>query len=558
MLSELSINNFAVVSKATLALDAGMTVISGETGAGKSLLVDALLLLAGQRADSGVVRHGSDRAEVAAEFSTNGLAAVTRWLQDAELDEPDSQSLQVRRVVRADGGSKAWINGRPVTVGQLSELMAHLVEIHGQHEQQALLSRPAQLRLLDAFAKHPKLLTDVRARAAQWRTLQDRREALMAQGDVADRVAYLQHQLDELSREQLDPAFIAQLLTDHRRLSNADAMRERLERHIAELNGNDEIPGALGTVQKMASDLSRFAEDDIEIGQVASLLTDADTAMSEALHSLERVLDSLNMDPSMYSEMDERLGRLHELGRKHRVELDQLDDRQVALGVELESLRNARLELETIDSQIETARDSYSVAAESLRQSRARAAKTLSQSVTATMQELGMEGGRFSIELETVELRPDSSGLDRAEFQVAANKGQPARALRKVASGGELSRISLAIEVVTIGLDPVPTMIFDEVDSGIGGAVADAVGKRLRKLSESADRQVLCVTHLPQVASQGHTHFQVSKFAKAGLTQSAVTALDDTARIEEIARMLGGATVTPQAREAAKALLESR
>ena len=553
MLNHLALKDFAVVRATELEFGPGMTVISGETGAGKSLLVDALGFLSGLRADSGVVRHGSERAELAAGFDLAGNAAALAWLRENELDE-DSQ-CQLRRVIRADGGSRAWINGRPVTLSQLAELAGFLVEIHGQHEHQALLSRGSQLALLDAYARNAAQRAAVREAAAGWQALVEEREALSAQGDVSDRIAFLGHQLGELEREDLAPEAIAALGTAHRRQAHAAALIGACERVAGQLNGEDGH-SVLGLLQSGRHELARVAEHEPRLREVDALLDGAVIQLDEALALLDRIGDDLDTDPEQFEEMERRLGRLHDLARKHRVTPETLAEHRDRLTAEVETLRGADERLQQIDRLIATAAGHWREAAAALTASRAQAAAELSRSTSGLIAELGMGGGQFLIELQPQPgERPDPQGAERVEFLVAANAGQPARALRKVASGGELSRVSLAIEVAALGLDAVPTMVFDEVDSGIGGAVADIVGQKLRALGEQ--RQVLCVTHLPQVAAQGHAHYRVSKAPVEGMTQSAVELLDATARQEELARMLGGVEVSKEARAAARKLLQA-
>ena len=552
MLTQLSLANFAVVAAAQLQFGEGMTVISGETGAGKSLLVDAMLLLTGARADSGVVRHGAERAEIQAEFSLEDAPAAAAWLAENELDE--GMQLQLRRVINADGGSKSWINGRACTLSQLSSLAALLVEIHGQHDQQSLLARPSQLTLLDAYGRHDQLLLDVADAAHAWTAAIQRKQKLLEQGDVTDRIQWLQHQHAELERENLDPAFWEQLQVDHKRLGNVGNLQTAFSSYLTQLQGDDDSRGLLGGVQSLQSEITRHADGDPVLEGVAELLAQSEISLAEAASQLENVLDQLDMDPDAFDAADRVLTRMHELGRKHRVEVAELGTKRDSIVEELQSLQGAEQELAQLDGKLAALRDEYASKAANLTKSRAKAAKALSKVTTELMQELGMEGGTFEVALEKLDaLKPDALGMERVELMVAANQGQPARPLRKVASGGELSRISLAIEVATIGLDPVPTMVFDEVDSGIGGAVADIVGFRLRKLA--TQRQVLCVTHLPQVASKGHAHYQVSKFAAEGLTQSAVKQLPSKERQTEIARMLAGVDVTKEAQAAAKSLL---
>ncbi|MEA9578240.1 MULTISPECIES: DNA repair protein RecN [Xanthomonas] len=553
MLRHLSIKDFAVVRATELEFGPGMTVVSGETGAGKSLMVDALGFLSGLRADSGVVRHGADRAELSAEFQLPAAHPGLTWLADNELD--DEAQCQLRRIIRADGGSRAWINGRPVTSSQLSELASRLVEIHGQHEHQALMARHSQLALLDAYARNSAQREQVRQASQRWQALLDERDALSAQGDVSDRIGFLEHQLGELEREDLDPAAIAALDVNHRRQAHATALIGACDSVAQQLNGDDGA-SALGLLQDSRHDLARVAEHEPRLGEVDALLDSAVIQIEEALALLDRVRDDLDADPAQFEAMERSLGRLHDLARKHRVAPDELAAHRERMSLEVESLRGADERLQQLDKHIESATGAWRSAAGVLSDSRKTAAEALSAATTTLIGELGMGGGQFLIQLQPQETqRPDPNGAERVEFLVAANAGQPPRALRKVASGGELSRISLAIEVAALGLDSVPTMVFDEVDSGIGGAVADIVGQKLRALGE--ERQVLCVTHLPQVAAKGHAHYRVSKAPVDGMTQSAVELLGPQARQEELARMLGGVEVSKEARAAARKLLQS-
>jgi DNA repair protein RecN (Recombination protein N) len=551
MLTHLTLRDFAVVSAAEVTLAARLTVVSGETGAGKSLLVDALLCLTGTRADAGMVRHGADRAELSAEFTLADCPAARAWLSENELDE--DEGCQLRRVIRADGGSRAWINGRPATLAQLEELGAMLVEIHGQHEHQALLERAHQLELLDAFGQHEPLLAELRKHARRWSEAGRALSELAKGGDVSERVAYLQHQHDELAREQLGADAIESLLGGHRRQANAAALSAAYANALARLSGEDGRPLAR-SLGALHSELSKHLESEPRLDEVAALLDSARIQADEAANLLERLADELDTDPAQLQELEGRLARLHELARKHRLPLSELATRRDALEQELESLRGAGERAAALAAEREAASSAWRETARALSQARAKTAQKLSAAVAAVLGELGMAGSVFAVELPPAsEDTPSPAGAERCEFLVSANPGQPPRPLRKVASGGELARISLAIEVAALGLDAVPTMVFDEVDSGIGGAVAEVVGQKLRALG--AQRQVLCVTHLPQVAAQGHQHLQVSKAIADGGAASAVAELDDKARVEELARMLGGVEITRETRANAKQML---
>jgi DNA repair protein RecN (Recombination protein N) len=552
MLTSLYVRHFAVVEAAEIAFGPGLTVVSGETGAGKSLLVDALMLLAGARADSGMVRAGSDRAELAAEFDLADLPEARDWLQQEELDEDGG--CQLRRVIRAEGSSKAWINGRPANARQLGELASLLVEIHGQHEHQALLSRSHQLALLDAYAGHDGLLAQVRDGALQWRELGARMRKLSGGEDRDQRIELLRHELGELEKWALPAAELDELEASHRRLANAGRLAEGSAGVVELLDGESEfaLRRALGRAH---AELGKLAALDDRLAPLLELLDNASIELGEAADGLGRYAQDVDLDPERYTEVDSHLARLHELSRRHRLPVAELHDKLAALRTELNELEGAGDALEQLAAQRERLQHDYTLAAAQLSQARAMAATRLSEEVSLLMTELGMAGGLLRIELEAaVGEEPDPQGQERCELLVSANPGQPPRPLRKVASGGELARISLAIEVATLGKDTVGSMIFDEVDSGIGGAVAEVVGQKLRALG--AQRQVLCVTHLPQVAAQGHAHLRVSKHSDGDSTRTQIEKLDAGGRRDELARMLGGVEITRETRAHAKQMLE--
>lgn len=551
MLEHLTLRDFAVASAVELAFGRGFTVVSGETGAGKSLLVGALLCLTGARADAGMVRHGAERAELCAEFHLGDAPAALDWLRANELD--DQAGCQLRRVIRADGGSRAWINGRPATLAQLAELGSLLLEVHGQHEHQALLDRAHQLGLLDAYGQHDALRLEVAELAGRWQALDRALAELDRGGDLGERVEWLQHQVAELQRESLAVGDIEQLLQAHRRQANATGLLAAYDSVLARLAG-DEGTSLQRGLRLAITELVQQREHEPALAAVLELLEGATIELSEATRALERLRDGLELDGDAFAQLEQRLARLHELGRKHRRPLPQLAVRRDELAAELESLQGSGQRRADLAAGRSAAADAWLTAASRLGQARQRAATQLASDVSALMTELGMAGGRFACELSPVGGdRPSAAGSERCEFLVSANPGQPPRPLRKVASGGELARISLAIEVAALGLDSVPTMVFDEVDSGIGGAVAEVVGRKLRELGNS--RQVLGVTHLPQVAAQGHQQFRVSKTVAGRSTHSVVEALDPAGRVEEIARMLGGLEIGEEARANARRML---
>jgi len=552
MLETLFVKDFAIVGEAEINFGAGLTVVTGETGAGKSLLVDALLLLAGTRAESGVVRHGCERAELVATFALANAPAARDWLRAEEFDDGDA--CQLRRVIRSEGSSRAWINARPATLTQLAALAEKLIEIHGQHEHQALLERSSQLALLDAFGNHAAALAAVAVPARRWREVDAQMRALSGEHDHSERIALLEHQVAELDKHALTPAELEQLNETHKRLANAGQLLQG-SAALAELLDGDSEFSALRAIGRAQNELARLAELDPNLASARELFDAAAIQLGEANDLIARYRDALDLDPERLAEAEAHIARLHELSRKHRVPAVELKAHAEVLRDELESLRGAGERLHVLARERGALEQQYATAAAALSGLRTATAQRLGRDVSALMGELGMAGGRFEASIEKVEKStPDPQGAERIEFLVSANPGQPLRALRKVASGGELSRISLAIEVATLGLDEIATMVFDEVDSGIGGAVAEVVGQKLRRLGEQ--RQVLCVTHLAQVAAQGHAHLRVTKSSDGGRTETSIDALNEKSRRDEIARMLGGIEITRETLAHARQMLE--
>ena len=539
MLETLTVKDFAIVAEAEIAFGAGMTVVTGETGAGKSLLVDALLLLAGGRADAAQVRHGCERAELSASFDLSDRADLLDWLRNEELDE--GTACQLRRVIRSEGSSRAWINGRPVTLTQLKALASGLIEIHGQHEHQALLDPMQQLALLDAFAGASGERAEVVRLARAWRDTAARIAELSRGADHLERIDWLTHQLDELDRHALAPDVLRALEDEHRRLANAGQMLQGCSGLAERIDGDSEF-ALVGLAARAHAEALRLSALDARMAPIADLLDAAQIHLNEAADTLSRYQSALELDPGRLAEVDAQIGTLHELSRKHRVPMAELHEHAAKLRAELDALRDAGANIERLCDEQKRLGDEYAKAARTLGARRTAAAKKLGTDVTALMAELGMHGV-FEVELTASPAdAPDPNGAERCEFLVAANPGTPPRPLRKVASGGELSRISLALEVAALGLDPVGTMVFDEVDAGIGGAVAEVVGRKLRDLG--AKSQVLCVTHLPQVAALAHHHLRVVKSSRRDATEMRVEPLDGEARRDEIARMLGGIDIT--------------
>ncbi len=554
MLTTLSVRHFAVVEEVEVDFRSGLTVVTGETGAGKSLLVDALMLLSGARADTGMIRAGAGRAELHASFDLEHLESARRWLEEQELDDGDT--CQLRRVLKSDGRSRAWINGRSATIAQLSELAPLMLEVHGQHEHQALLSRQHQLGLLDAFAGHADVLDAIRACATRWREVGTRQRALAGGGDPQEKIELLRHELDQLQQWALEPEALAELESEHRRLANADRLLEGCQGLLALLDAGGDGDMALDAMlSRTQTELERLTALDSRLQPALDLVSAAGIQLGEAGDALNHYAQDLDMDPARYAEADAHLSHLHELSRRHRVAPEALKATAAEIRSELDELENAGATLEKLAAERERLAVEYATLADKLGEARRRAADALGRKVTGLMQELGMRGGRFEIRLDPRDRDdPDPQGRERAEFLVSANPGQPPRALRKVASGGELARIGLAIEVAALGADEVGTMVFDEVDTGIGGAVAEVVGQKLRALGTHC--QVLCVTHLAQVAAQGHAHLKVSKHNDGAHTTTVLATLDDAARGEELARMLGGIDITPETRAHARKMLE--
>ncbi|MDT8404833.1 DNA repair protein RecN [Sulfuriflexus sp.] len=552
MLNHIHIRDFAIIDELDLDLHTGMSVLTGETGAGKSILIDALGLALGDRADADVVRQGCKRAEIIANFELADLPEAQAWLEENELDD-DSQCL-IRRTIAAEGRSRGFINGTPVPIQSLRALGEMLVDIHGQHEHQSLMRVHAQRELLDDYAQHGSLLKQLACAYKTWNEANDEYERLrQAASDRDTRLDFLRYQVQELETLAPQEDEHAELEQEHVRLANVSRLQDTAHRHIEALDDNEQI-SATALLSRAVSELDGLREMDGRLGDIADSLNSALTNVEDASKELRHYLDSLDADPARLSEIDSRLGSFLDLARKHHVKPGELLHQLDELSNELDSLQHAETRLEGLQTEIGKHFTAYSQLADKLGKSRRKHARTLAKQVTGHMQELGMPGGHFDIVLHARDQAvPSAEGMEKVEFMVSANPGQALRPLNKVASGGELSRISLAIQVVLANNVRIPTLIFDEVDVGIGGGVAEIVGNRLRSLADN--RQVLCVTHLPQVASQAHHHLQVSKTRGKAQTGTHIQALDETARGQEIARMLGGVEITEQTLAHAKEML---
>lgn len=543
MLTHLGIRDFAIIESLDLDLGEGMTVLTGETGAGKSIIVDALMLALGGRAEGGMIRHGATRAEISASFDLGKVARAREWLEEHDLEgAPD---CVLRRIITQEGRSKAYINNSSVPLQSLQELGDLLVDIHGQHEHQSLLQRNAQREHLDDYAGHAPMLAELAALHKRWTGSSRELETLLrAQAERETRLTLLRYQVQELDALKLEQDEWPALNAEHARLANVNRLLETGQRSLFALYENEQ-GSALGLLMQSANELQKLHAYDTRLIKLSELLDGAAIPLQEAVNELRHYLDHLEGDPGRLHKVEQRLADIHDLARKHRVAPGELPDLHRRLAQELADIEGADARLEQLRKEVAAAREAYLVLAEKLSNARADRARELQKQVTARMQQLGMPGGRFEIRLERVtEDQYSAHGLERVEFLVSANPGQPLKPLNKVASGGELSRISLAIQVITAQSGRIPTLIFDEVDVGVGGGVAEIVGQQLRALSEQ--RQVLCVTHLPQVAAQGRHHIQVSKETKKEAVKITLRPLGVEERRDEIARMLGGVKITEQ------------
>ena len=555
MLTQLTINNFAIVRQLEIELAKGMSVITGETGAGKSIAIDALGLCLGQRIETSMVREGQERAEICASFFIEPTNPAYQWLQEQELQDPDNPSdCILRRVINADGRSKAFINSTPVSASQLKEIGQYLIHINGQHASQLLLKNDYQLQLVDTFAHHYDLLAQMREDYRAWKNLQTQVKTF--QQKVAENEAkkqLLQYQVEELDEFALRPNEYLELEEDQRRLSNSEQLTQ-LSQSALQLLSENETVSIDSMLYRATQYIDELSELDPRYASVQTMLNDALIQVQEATSEVQHLASHIEQDPMLLQEIEQRLGQALQLARKHNVKPEELVEWHQKLKAELTALLDFSESEERLILEEKAAFEKMQHTAKQLHESRSQAAEKLAQQVTHSIKGLAMENAEFFIEVNSDLTKVAANGADNIVFTLRSNLGQQAQPLAKVASGGELSRISLAIQVLTSDQSAIPTLIFDEVDVGISGKTASVVGKLLRQLGDKC--QVLCVTHLPQVACHGHHQFNVEKFTVDDKTETKMTALSQEERVPALARLLGGSEITDLALANAQEMLD--
>ncbi|MEQ5835461.1 DNA repair protein RecN [Marinobacter sp. NFXS9] len=542
MLNQLIVANYAIAERVELQFRQGMTTLTGETGAGKSIVLDALGLVLGGRADAGAVRHGAKRADITASFDVRRIAEAREWLEAHDLDEDNDCIL--RRVISKDGRSRAYINGQPCPLADLRELGGMLMDIHSQHQHQSLLQKETHRKLLDEFADADKLASDVRAAWKTWHQTQQRLEELRGNRDENEaRLQLLRYQVEELDRLALEDGELDNLEAEQARLSHAETVLHNC--HQASVLCSEDEPSAASLIQQALQQLEQLPVEVPALADTLQMLNEAQIQVSEAGNNLRHFVEDYDADPARLEEVEERLSTIYDLARKHRVSPETLGELHTQLQTELEQLDGGEGSLERLEADAMELNDNWQSKADELTARREKAAAELDGRIAEELAHLSMPSVQFVTRLARHEkAAPSPVGNEDVEFLISANPGQPARSLSKVASGGELSRISLAIQVVVAQTSTIPTLVFDEVDVGIGGGTAEVVGRLLRQLGDNG--QVLCVTHLPQVAAQAHQHLFVSKFSEQDATFSRIETLNDDGRVKEVARMLGGVDMTEQ------------
>lgn len=555
-LKELTIRNFAIIKQLDIELDDGLTVVTGETGAGKSIVLEALNLLLGLRADIEMIRHDQDQCEITALFSIDELPQVQDWLEQRDLADESQDYCLIRRVIRRNRPTRCFINDQPTTLASLRELGILLVDIHGQHEHQSLLRMATQRQIIDQFAKHQDSLDKMASLSAKIHRLEQQLSDLSQnQTDNADRLELLAFQLNELDEASILDGEFEELEQELSRLENSQALTDGIQLAIDQLY-NNETTNVTSELGKQINHLADLLNYDKNLSSPHDLLNSSLAQIEEARSSLESALSLVEQDPQRLREVEQRVDTIINLARKHRCKESQLSTRHTELQSEYERIQNISSEPEKLQLELVELNDKYSLIAQKVSNKRQKIANDLSIQITEQMQDLGMQGGCLEIQVtprSTDKLFVSEHGFDQIEYLVSTNHGVPLKSLQKTASGGELSRISLAIQVIISTESDTPTLVFDEVDVGVGGKIASSVGKRLRRLGQNA--QVICITHQPQVASQGHQHLFVDKVQQQNETYSTLIKLEDQMRTDEIARMLGGAEITERTRAHAQEML---
>ncbi|MBU3022528.1 DNA repair protein RecN [Aestuariibacter sp. A3R04] len=556
MLVTLSIKNFAVVKQLAVNFEAGMTAITGETGAGKSIAIDALSLCLGERADAGAVRKEASKAEIIAHFNLSNQPTALKWLEEQELLEEGENSGFIRRVISREGRSKAFINGCPVSLQQLKQFGQHLIAIHGQNTHLQLLKEDYQRNLVDQYANHSDLIEEVAKTYRNWKQKQGALKQLQEQAQMrADRHQLLNYQVQELDEFALEEGEFLELETEHRRLSNGQTLLEQAQTSFYNLYENDE-GNALSIIQNGLERLSDLEAHDSALTPIIALLNDASIQVEEAARELRSYCDELEIDPLRLQQVENRYSKAMELARKHNVKPESLYEHHVSLSAEFATLSDDEDRLVSLVDEVAQEKAHYLSACEALSVSRAENAEKLAKAIQTQIRQMNMPHAEMAIEVNyQADKTPSAHGLNDIVFKVSTNPGQSLDKLEKVVSGGELSRIGLAIQVLTSDKQATPTMIFDEVDAGISGPTAAIVGALLRRLGSVS--QVMCVTHLPQVAAQAHNQLFVTKFSDGNTTETQMLPLTRQDRIDELARLLAGDKVTESALANAKELLQS-
>lgn len=557
MLKHLYIRNFAIIDELELDFNSGMTALTGETGAGKSILLGALNLVLGDRADNDSVKQGADFAEIVAEFDIQSLNFISSWLVSQELNAEDECIL--RRRIAKDGRSRAYINGTPVNLQIIRELAEMLIDIHGQHEHQSIMKSSVQRQLLDDYANHSPLLEAVSNNFVELKLVEDRLEHLQkSSNEQNDRLDLLRFQTQELDSLAIEEDEYQTLGNQHKRMANAEKLNNTVQ-YALHLLSEDESNNVQSALSQIIHSFSEINDVDENLSPIAELLQEALIQIDESVASLQNYRDNIELDPAQLASIEQRIQSILDLSRKHRVEPEALQNLHEKLQQELDDIDHVDERLNSLIAEQKKLEEKYLKACKKLSNSRNKAAKKLNKNITQSMQTLGMTGGQFVVEIDSSTDKRGASGYDQINYTVTANAGQACKPIARVASGGELARISLAIQMIIADSSKIPSLIFDEVDSGVGGGIAEILGQHLRTLGSGKKgkaNQVICITHLPQVASQAHHHLRVEKQTVKKKTSSQVICLDKEQRRQEIARMLSGVKITDQSLAHADEMIE--